>query len=124
MRVIEFAPPLCGFEGFFNTFRLGAFYLDRLKIGETVALYDNKAKLIFGHAVVESVYAGKLSEMLVAHAALNHTQLSNLGLVEPPEALKTVIKKLYGPHIATDSKRTTVIYLRRLNDQRKVDGVE
>ena len=118
MRTVDFIPPLQGLEGYFNTFRLGGFYFKHLSAGETVALCDSKAKLIFGRAIVEAVVQGPLSQMLTEHAHMNHTQLANDEAVNASESLMLVIRRLYGPHIATESKKTTVIYLRRIDEQK------
>lgn len=51
--------------------------------------------------------------MCVIHAHKNHTEIAN----DPntaPERLHDTIRKIYGPHIATLHKKTTVIYLKRL----------
>lgn len=116
MRVIEFVPPITGIGGDFNTFRLGTFYFKRLIVGDRVALVDSKERLIVGFAVVTYLEMGKLADMLQLYAYMNHTQIANVGEVSRERALMAVMQRLYGPHVATPTKNTTVIGLRRVND--------
>ena len=118
MRVshyIGFVPPVVGVDGEFNTFRLGGFYRRALEAGQLVYLADEKAKQIIGLACVDHISSGQLSEMCVLYGAENHSNLvqHDDGL-QPQERLYRLLQKLYGPHIATPSKLTTVIHLRRL----------
>lgn len=112
-RVIGFTPPVLGVEDRFNTFRIGGFYEKRLSPGEIVYLLNEKEKMVFGKAVVEKVEVGKLAEMCVIHGSQNHTELAN----EPSEAgrrLFATLQKIHGPHIALPTKKTTVIFLKRI----------
>lgn len=112
-RVIGFIPPIVGLEGQFNTFRVGGFYQKNLSPGETVLLLNEKEKMVFGRAVVESIDYGPLGEMLLIHAHKNHTEIGN-DPTDAPQRLMETIRKIYGPHIATLTKKTTVIYCKRL----------
>jgi hypothetical protein len=112
-RVIDFIPPVVGTEGQFNTFRIGGFYAKHLIQGEEVFLMDSKAREVFGKAVVEKVEVGRLAEMCAQHAASNHTELDTPD-GQNAERLYALLQKINGPHIATPTKKTTVIYLRRL----------
>lgn len=112
-RVIGFIPPVIGIEGEFNTFRLGVKYSKLLSPGEEVYLLNEKDKIIIGRAEVQRVEAGPLGELVVEHAAKNHTELAN----DPTHAhvrLYDLLKKIYGPHIVSIGKKATVIYLKRL----------
>jgi hypothetical protein len=112
-RVIGFIPPVVGIESEFNTFRLGGFYPKCLNPGEEVYLLDEKAKMIIGRAQVQSVEVGPLGEMCLIHGAKNHTEIAN----DPADAharLYALLCKIYGPHIATVTKKTAVIYLKRI----------
>lgn len=112
-RVVGFIPPVVGIEDEFNTFRLGGFYAKHLSPGDEVLLLNEKEKMVFGRARVEKVEVGGLGEMLLIHAHKNHTELAN----DPntaPERLHDTIRKIYGPQIATLTKKTTVIYLKRI----------
>lgn len=113
LHVVGFIPPVIGVEDEFNTFRLGGFYQKRLSIGSQIYLLNEKEKMIFGRAHVENIDVGALGEMLLIHAAKNHTEIGN----DPntaPERLYETIRHIYGPHIAVLTKKTTVICLKRL----------
>lgn len=112
-KVIGFIPPIVGTEGDFNTFRLGMSYAKSLSPGQEVFLLNEKEKIVFGRAVVESIDVGALSEMCLTHGHKNHTEL-NRDADAAPESLMRTIVKIYGPHIATPTKKATVIYLRRI----------
>lgn len=112
-KVIGFIPPVVGTEEEFNTFRLGTTYAKTLSPGDEVLLLNEKAKIVFGRARVERIETGCLGEMCLLHAHKNHTELGN----DPntaPERLHDTLRRIYGPHIATLTKKTTVIYCRRL----------
>ncbi len=113
VRVIGFAPPIVGVEKSFNTFRIGSFYTKNLKEGEEVLLLNEKEKMIFGRARVSKIDDGKLRELCLIHAHMNHSHLH----VDPSQAPAMLFKKLqrlYGPHIAEPNKRATVVYLERI----------
>lgn len=112
-HVIGFIPPVIGVESEFNTFRLGGFYSKRLSPGDEVFLLNEKEKMVFGRAKVESIETGSLGELCLIHAHKNHTELAN----EPnaaPERLFALLQKIHGPHIATPKKKACVIYLKRI----------
>lgn len=111
MHFIDFVQPT-GIDAYFNTFRLGLFYSKCLKPGETVAIVDNKSKAVVGYASVEQVFTGHLEEMLKSHAPANHAVISfDQG---HHQRLAEILTKFYGPHIATPTRKTTVVYLRRI----------
>lgn len=112
--VIGFIPPVVGVEGEFNTFRLGSSLYKRLKEGDVVFLMDEKNKSVFGRAEVTSLDNGPLGELCLVHAHKNHTELAQADSNDSPERLFKLLQKIYGPHIATPAKKSTVIYLRRL----------
>jgi hypothetical protein len=112
-RVIDFIPPIVGTEGQFNTFRIGGFYAKHLQQGEEVFLMDSKAREVFGKAVVERVEVGRLAELCAEHAAMNHTEIDAPD-GKHAERLMALLQKINGPHIATATKKATVVYLRRL----------
>ena len=113
LHVIGFIPPIVGVDNEFNTFRLGGFYQKRLSIGSQVYLLNEKEKMIFGRAHVENIDVGALGEMLLIHAHKNHTEIGNDSNTAP-ERLHETIRRIYGPHIATLTKKTTVIFMKRL----------
>lgn len=114
--VIDFAPPMTGLEGSFNTVRLGGTWAKRLSGGERVLLVDKPHSLVIGIAVVEQVVVGKLNEIAPMHAAHNHNQKS-LGSEGATERLIAGMKKRYGPHKVLDHSRVTFIYLRVIDEK-------
>jgi hypothetical protein len=110
--VLDFEPPLVGFEDRFNTFRLGRTWAVKLKRLDHVLLMDVKAKQVFGRGEVLRIELGPLKEMALMHAIENHNQLSKTPF-EAAEDLMVRMRKRFGPHIATDTKVCTVIYLKR-----------
>jgi len=113
VRCIGFVPPMVGMDGEFNTFRMGGVLFRALNPGDEVFLLDEKKKVVFGRAVVTELDNGPLMEMCVIHGERNHTQLSQDNSLAPIGILQ-VMQKIYGPHIATPKRNSTVIYLRRL----------
>lgn len=112
-KVIGFIPPVVGTEEEFNTFRLGTTYAKTLSPGDEVLLLNEKAKIVFGRARVERIETGGLGEMCLLHAHKNHTELGKDPNFAPLRLMET-LRRIYGPHIATLTKKTTVIYCRRL----------
>jgi hypothetical protein len=112
-QVLDFIPPVAGLDTEFNTFRLGGALVKRLKEGDEVFLMDGKNKVVFGRAQVLRIEAGRLGELCLMHAAKNHRELAN-DPNDAPERLFKYLQKLYGPHIATATKKSCVIYMRRL----------
>lgn len=118
MHVIEFSPPMSGFDNEFNTFRVGVKWSKRLKVGDVVGLIDTKESKLFGIAEVVGIHQGKLRQVAEQHACRNHNQLG----LDPAGAADRLIAnmfKRYGPRIINDDKQTTVIELRRLKSWQK-----
>lgn len=114
MQVIGFVPPVEGVEGNFNTFRLGGTLAKALVEGQEVLLMDMKRHVVFGRAKVTEVYVGPLREMCAKHAFMNHRELARADDADAADRLFAYLQKLFGPHIATDNKRTSVVYLKRI----------
>lgn len=112
-HVLDFIPPIEGVETEFNTFRLGGTLVKKLSEGQEVFLMDGKNKLVFGRAVVTRIEAGPLGELCLMHAAKNHRELAN-DPASAPERLFKYLQKIYGPHIAHATKKSCVVYMRRL----------
>lgn len=108
MHIIEFAPPMFNISGRFNTFRLGMRYSKILKVNDTVALIDRSKLFLMGYAKVEAIHLGKLADMALEHAAMNHNQM---GKVDAPDLLIEAMIKRYGPHMVSIDKKVTVLYL-------------
>jgi hypothetical protein len=110
---IEFAPPMMGFDNEFNTIRVGLKWSKCLSVGDEVLLLDKPKSAVFGRAEVLRIEVGQLAEMSREHGALNHNQI-NLPADGAGERTIEALKRRYGPHIATDTKKVTVIYLKRI----------
>ncbi len=113
IAVVGFIPPVEGVDKVFNTFRLGGAFAKRLKDGDEVLLMDEKNKVVFGKAQVTQVITGQLGELCLIHAKDNHREIA-ADPVTAPERLFKYLQKIYGPHIATATKKSCVIYLKRL----------
>ena len=109
---IAFRPPLLGLEGEFNTFRLGRRWSERVQVGDVVLLTDERNCQALGLAEVRYVACGPLSEACKHYGYLNHTQLA-LPRRGAPKRILEIVQKIYGPHIATLTRPTTVIGLKR-----------
>jgi hypothetical protein len=115
-QVIDFAPPAEGFSGAFywNTFRLGRVWNDRVKEGDEVLLMMSKKLIVFGRAVISDVYVGKLRQLAETHAVFNHNQRDNPDTAGAPDRLIANMTKRYGPHLINNNKLSTVIYMRMI----------
>ena len=112
--VIAFIPPIIGVEDEFNTFRLGLALSKRLEPGRIVALMNQKTMTIFCQAEVMGTATGPLLQMCIQHGAGNHSELENADIENSPARLFALMQQIYGPHIATEAKKTTVVMLRRI----------
>lgn len=113
IHILEFSPPMTGFETFFNTFRLGIAWSKRLAPGMKVLLVDKKNHTAFGIAEVINIKTGKLGELAPIHAYMNHNQLHTSRAEAPRRLIEGSIKR-YGPHKCNENKLFTVIYLKRI----------
>lgn len=113
MYVIEFAPPISGIDGKFNTFRIGLKWSKLLKAGDKVYLLNKKESAVIGIAAIEEVLTGELRELANRHAAHNHNQ-KLLDYEGAADRLIANLTRLYGPQIITETKKTTVLYMRRI----------
>lgn len=110
---LDFVPPLTGFEGEFNTIRLGVAWTKKLKSGDVVYLQDSKNKIIFAKAEVIGIEQDSLGQICLYHAKNNH---SELGQRDGNHAARvySLMVKLLGPHIVNHTKKACAIYLRRI----------
>lgn len=115
--VIGFVPPVVGVEHQFNTFRLGQALVKRLHPGQMVFLMSEKERIVFGKAVVVSLETGQLKQLCYLYGADNHTELDRPDKENSGERLFALLQKIYGPHIATETKKSVVVYLRRVPDE-------
>ncbi len=119
-HVIGFAPPMQGFEGEWNTFRLGKKLGNQLVPGQEVFLMDNKESVIFGAARVSRVIVGRLGEMAQLHARHNHNQKANPEGAE--ERIVVALKKRYGPQMVDENRWVSVIYLEKIENEGQGTG--
>ncbi|EPW3311205.1 hypothetical protein ACWKBX_002277 [Acinetobacter baumannii] len=112
--VLDFVPPLQGMDDHFNTIRLGVTWSKKLAAGDRVYLQNSKTKMIEGLAIVDRVIVEKLGELCAYYGADNHTEIDSEDKCRSAERLYKLTLKLYGPHIASAMKKSTVIYLRRI----------
>ena len=108
--LLVFAPPLIGFDGWFNTFRLGASNYNRFKdkVGTTVTLYDKrKAGKVLGFARITGVATGGFEELLQRYAHTNHQSIAlGLSKEEAPDYLRGVLTRAYKSFMKTDDPKT------------------
>lgn len=108
--VLDFAPPLAGIEGTFNTFRLGVAWSKRVSEGDMVLLINKPKAQVIGRAQVQSVSVGTLSEMAVTDARFNHNQ-KGLDVEGAPARMIASMIKRYGPQMCRETSKVTVINL-------------
>lgn len=111
LRIIEFASPMFGIEGEFNTFRLSGAWAKRVEPGSKVILMNKKEYSLMGWAEVTAVHVGRLDALSALHGFRNHNQ-KHL----PPEGAKdrliAAMVKRYGPNKCGHHSRVTVIDLK------------
>lgn len=115
---IQFAPPHQGFEGEFNTLRLGKTWATRLKLGDVIAITDSKTGEVFSWAEVTAVHADRLPALLRDHAHRNHKEQGTDDPSGAAERRRASMSKLYGPRFVTDTRWAAAIYLRILGNER------
>lgn len=113
LRIVEFAPPMSGIEGEFNTFRLGGAWVKRVEVGDKIALMDKKECALIGYAVITGVHKGKLRDMSAQHGFHNHNQ-RHLPVEGAGERVIAAMQKRYGPNRCTENSIVTVLDMRRL----------
>lgn len=117
---ITFAPPHHGFEGEFNTLRLGRTLAQRLKQGDKIAITDSKTGEVIKWAEVTETHAARLPELLREHAHRNHKEH---GLGDPagaPQRRRESMTKIYGPRFVTDTRWATAVYMRIIESEFRI----
>lgn len=102
-----------GLCGAFNTFRRGAGWGNRLKLGQTVALWNLAAGERVGTARVDGIHIADLGDLLGRLAAMNHLMKASDERTAP-ERLHRILRQLYGSTYAAASEKFTVVELVRL----------
>lgn len=110
--VLAFRPPLEGFSGTFNTFRLGTSWYQRIPDGVIVVLWDTVTQRSFGLAKVIERVVGSVEEMTFAYAHENHLFLGR-ERKEAADGLKRVLSRFYGKHLAGSDAKVTVVKMVR-----------
>lgn len=110
---LDFVPPLMGFDGEFNTIRLGVKWTKLLNSGDVVYLQNSKDKMIFGKAEVIRVEQDTFGQVCLYHAKHNHSELDKDDGHHAARIYQLMVK-LLGPHIVNYQKKACVIYLKRI----------
>lgn len=110
---LDFMPPLTGFDGEFNTIRLGVKWTKLLKAGDVIYLQNSKDKLIFGKAEVINVEQDTFGQICLYHAKNNHSEIDRTD-DNSAYRIYQLMKKMLGPHIVSHQKKAVAIYLRRI----------
>ena len=108
--VLDFAPPIIGMDGVFNTFRLGAAWVKRVEGGEVILLVNKARSLVIGRAKVVDIEVGTLTDMAQKHAYRNHNHREYEQTVAAERLIQSMIKR-YGPHKCNENSKVTVMYL-------------
>lgn len=123
---LTFAPPHQGFEGEFNTLRMGKLWATRLQKGDMVAITDSKTGEVVKWAEVTEVHIDRLPNILRDHAHRNHKETTLNDPAGAAQRRRESMMKLYGPRTVVDSRWASAIYLRvrdvRLQIQPDCDG--
>lgn len=106
---------LIGFDNErFNTFRVGAAWSKRLKVGSLVAIVNAKTDEVFTHCRVTEVYFGEKMQMAEIHGKFNHSiQTLNITDNIATQMLKR-LKNSSGTMIYNSSSTVSVIYLEKI----------
>ena len=118
MPVIAFKPPLIGFEGVFNTFRMGGAWVKRVAPGSQIGLLDTSTQSVFATATITDVISGDKNEMAYLHGCRNHLFKSQqLSDEVAAREIKKALRTLSGNLIYNNNTIATVIYMRRNDDK-------
>lgn len=117
----EFTPTLkfkrtIGFEGEFNTFRIGRAWSKRVTEGMTVALMSAKDSRIVGYADVTRVYAGKKEALAEMFGKDNHCARALNITEDVPATMLRRLKNASGTMIYNSNPDATIIYMRMIKD--------
>jgi len=107
---LDFSPPLIGFTGNFNTFRLGVAWTKRVKAGDRVLMVNTARSLVIARARITDVDSGSLRDMAIKHGSQNHNHSEFSPDIAAQRITQSMIKR-YGPHKCSEDSKVTVIYL-------------
>jgi len=113
---IAFGYPRRGLEGHFNTFRLGASWLQKCPPGTEVELIDARSKKVLKRATVLRVFVGSLADLAGTHAAWAHNWKDH-PKEQRADLLIASMKKRYPPKRVTETSICSVIYLKEIEDE-------
>lgn len=112
IHVLDFAPPVAGLDGLFNTIRLGP-RMSRVLVPSTkIVLVHRPKNVVLGFATVIETECATLREIAHKHAHLNHNQKG----LEPEGAAQRLIAamvKRYGPQKVNEDSKVSMILLQR-----------
>lgn len=119
-----FRSPLIGFDGFFNTFRLGRGNFDRFhqKIGTIATLYEKRRGRILGYAKVVGAVVAPMEIALALHAHTNHLCIGKgISKGEAPDWLREVLLKNYKTMFKTADRTDpfSIIFMTRCAEPAK-----
>ena len=114
--VLTFRPPLKGFDGYFNTFRLGPAWSKRLVGGVIVALFDTKNGHVFAKAKVIETFIGDKCDMALKHGKNNHLMVDHQCEDSVQDKMLKILRNAFGKLIYESHSQATVIYLELLDD--------
>jgi len=114
LPVLSFAD-ITGTEDDFSTYRVGKAWGERVRIGQSIALFDLGTQEIYGYAIVIAMFIGNRDELLFKHAKTNHL-LKAKNYSNASEAgfyFEKLLRRLMGNMIFDNNRFATVLYLRR-----------
>lgn len=115
---IAFNPPLQGFYGVFNTFRLGKASAKNLKKGQVVGLLDTRSGELFGHASIVGLVSGDKELVALDYATENHNMKnSNLPQDDAAGELLSRLYRRYGKRIYDRTETASVVRMMRLTSE-------
>ena len=115
--IISFRRSIGGWDGVWNTFRIGSAWNKRLRVGDLIGLFDSTTKEIFAYARVRKLAHGKKEDMAAQHGADNHNiRALTLEKADIPTMVLKRLRKAYGNRIYESSAYCTVIYLEIATD--------
>ena len=125
MPILWFREPAEGLSGAFSTFRLGAAWIKRLKVGDIVGIALTGSKKKLNYAEVTKLDSGRYKDMIRDHAHTNHIiQARGVSKLDAPKELDNIVRRFYGPNLLSDPEKTCcVIHMRVKEDDEEGKGL-